>query len=134
MKGPGNFRDQTYIDQVPRFAAWNNPASPDHRHALAICSRLDLVRSIRGSDGFAIVQFQKRNETRIDLLDGCRNTGKARREGLVVGCRRFWSGHERQCEMQITLTNHPDSELAARSVSKILKTSNVGEGRAGGKS
>src|ERR1700730_1714970 len=130
MKGPFGFRDQTGIDKISSLGAWNNPASPDRPHALAICSRLDLVRSIRGGDGFAVVQFQKRNETRIDLFDGCGNARKSIWYRLIVRCRRFWSGHERQCEMQMILTNDPDSKLAARSISKILKTGNVSQGRA----
>jgi hypothetical protein len=77
MKGPGDFRDQTCIDEIPSRGAWNNPESPVHGQALAICSRLDLVRSIGGNDGFAIVQFQKRNEPRVDLLDGRRSAGES---------------------------------------------------------
>src|ERR1700686_4776596 len=131
MKAPGDFRDQTCIDKISSLVPWNNPASPNHGHIHAISSRPDLIRSVRGSDRFAVVQLQKRNEARIDLFDGCRNAWKSSREGLIVGCRRFWSGHERQCEMQMILTNDPESKLAAGSISKILKASNVSQSRTG---
>src|ERR1700681_547548 len=111
MNGPGDFRDQACIDKISGIRAWNNPTSPDYGHAFAVSRRLDLVRSIGSSDGLPIVQFQKGDEIRIDFFDGCRDAGKSMRGGFIVRCRRFWSGHERQCEMQVTLANDPDSKL-----------------------
>src|ERR1700722_1429952 len=133
MNGPGDFRDQTCIDQISSFATWNDPASTDHPHALAICSRLDLVRSIGSSDGLSIFHFQKGHEIRIEFFDRRRKARKSMRCRFIVRCRCFRSSYERQCEMQLTLTNDPDSELAARSVSKILKPRNVSQGWAGRK-
>src|SRR5882762_2169073 len=127
LESPGDFRSQTGIDKISGLGARNNPTSPDRGHALAISSRPDLICSIRGSDGLATFQLQKWNKARIDFLHGLGKTGKSIRRGLIVRGRRFRSGHERQGEMEMTFADDPNAKLAAGSIAKILKTSNVAE-------
>src|SRR5690242_18340344 len=106
----------------PRLRPGHHPVSPHCRHALIVFGRPYFVGAIRSRNCPAILQFQERHETWIDLLYGSRKPLQSVGRRLIIRCRRLWSRDKWQSKSQTPLADDPDAEFSpAGPFSKKLK-------------
>src|SRR5580765_375983 len=128
-EGPSNFRNDARIHSFTSLSSHDYPALPNSGDTLTVGCRSDLIRAVGWGDGPAVFHFEKCNQTRIDLLDGHRETGKSMRRRLIVRCGCPRSRYEWQCKMDAPLPNDPDSKFAAGSISEVFEARHVGKAR-----